>query len=151
MAFEHNGYVDLKEFHNSGRWEEVQDNTDRILERERAQDNHVRILEAEREEEARKRISAKKAARSEPILKWRDIPEEFFKITEVREIEGKWGKSQILTLKRRGKELKVWACDRVGKEVRELLLTRKLPLWLESNGMKKRKSGHYYFDSEVGG
>ena len=67
--------------------------------REEAQDNYVRTLEAEtEEEEARRIIAAKKAARSEPIMKWRDLPEELFKITEVKEFEGKWGKSQILTL-----------------------------------------------------
>ena len=71
-----------------------------------AQDNHVSVLEAESEEEVRKRLAAKKADRSEPILKWKDLLEELFKITEVREIDGKWGKSQILTLERNGKKIK---------------------------------------------
>ncbi|VDH92234.1 Hypothetical predicted protein [Mytilus galloprovincialis] len=49
----------------------------------------------------------------------------------------------------RGKDLKVWACDRARKEVTRLLQRWKLSLWLENNGMKKaKKSGHNYFDFE---
>ncbi|VDH92229.1 Hypothetical predicted protein [Mytilus galloprovincialis] len=141
-------FVGKRELPGSGRCEETQDNHIRLLEQAEAQDNHVRKLEAEtEEEEARRRIAARKAARSEPIIKWKDLSEEFFKITEVKEFEGQWGKSQILTLERRGTDLKVWACDRARKEVTRLLQRRKLPLWLENNGMEKaKKSGHNFFD-----
>ena len=66
-----------------------------------------------REEEVRKRAAAQREARkkehTEEILKWRELPGEVFKITEVQELKGgKYGAIRILILERKGAKIKVW-------------------------------------------
>ena len=152
MTFEHNGFWEM----------EAQDESDR---REANPINHIRVLhkvmEPENEicvEEVRKRAIAQKEARkkerSEDILKWRDLPEEIFKIAEIKELEGgKYGPSRILTLEgveRKGERIKVWACKRMIKEM-DMIPRKGWPrLQLVNDGMKKaKKSGYEYFDFEV--
>lgn len=54
----------------------------------------------------------------EEAIKWKDLPTEvIYKILEVAEVDGKFGKSKILTLKdRQGETSKVWACPTLNKE-----------------------------------
>ena len=51
-------------------------------------------------------------------IKWKDLPTGvIYKILEVMEVDGKYGKCKILTLKgREGETAKVWACPTLNKE-----------------------------------
>ena len=55
---------------------------------------------------------------NQEALKWKDLPTGvIYKILEVGEVDGKFGKSKILTLKDRdGETTRVWACPTLNKE-----------------------------------
>ena len=108
------------------------------------------VLRPGREEEVRKRAEARREGRWEPVLKWRDLPWEIFKVEEVQETKGKYGPSRILTLERKGETVKVWACSRMMQELDDIPQKRWTDLKIANHGMKRgKKSGHEYFDFEV--
>ena len=55
---------------------------------------------------------------NQEYLKWKDLPTGIiYKILEMMEVNGKFGKSKILTLKdRQGEIIRVWACPILNKE-----------------------------------
>ena len=104
----------------------------------------------ESEEEVRKRAEARREGRREPILKWRDLPWEVFKVEGAQDTKGKYGPSRILTLERKGEMVKVWACSRLIEEMDGIPRKRWADLKIVNHGMKRaKKSGHEYFDFEV--
>ena len=113
-------------------------------------DGHLRVLDVNSAKEVGKRLAvqrvAKRKEQTEDILKLRDLPEEMFTVTDVREIVGKWGTSKILTLERIGKKLKVWSRDRMKRKLGTILRRR-----LDNCRMNRaKKGGHYYYDFEAG-
>ena len=55
---------------------------------------------------------------NQETLKWKELPTGvIYKILEVVEVDGKFGRSKILTLKNReGEETRVWACSGLNRE-----------------------------------
>ena len=55
---------------------------------------------------------------NQEAIKWKDLPTGvIYKILEVLEVDGKFGKSKILTLKdREGNTIRAWACPTLSKE-----------------------------------
>ena len=55
---------------------------------------------------------------NQEAIKWKDLPTEIiYKILDMVEVDGKFGKSRILTLKdRQGETTRVWACPTLNKE-----------------------------------
>ena len=84
---------------------------------------------------------------NQEALKWKELQTGvIFKILEVVEVDGKFGKSMILTLKNReGEKIRVWACSGLNRE--------KEPLegaYLRSTGYKvSKKSKQEYFSYDL--
>lgn len=84
---------------------------------------------------------------NQEAIKWKDLPiGMIYKILEVIEVEGKYGKSRILTLKdRQGETARVWACPTLNKE--------KGPLqgaFVRSTGFKlSKKSNQQYLSYDL--
>ena len=55
---------------------------------------------------------------NQEAIKWKDLPTGvIYKILEVLEVDGKYGKSKILTLRNReGETIRAWACPTLNKE-----------------------------------
>ena len=55
---------------------------------------------------------------NQEAIKWKDLPiGKIYKIVEVVEVEGKYGKSKIFNLKNReGETTRVWACHTLNNE-----------------------------------
>ena len=98
----------------------------------------------------RKRAQTQKEARREPVLPWRDLPWEVFKVEGTSDTKGKYGPSRILTLERKGERIKVWACSRLIEEMDGIPRKRWEDLQIVNHGMKRaKKSGCLCFDFEV--
>ena len=79
-------------------------------------------------------------------LKWKDLPTGVvYRILEVVEVDGKFGKSKILTLKNReGHTFRVWACTGLCKEKEALERA-----FVRSTGFKvskKKKQEYFSYD-----
>ena len=104
----------------------------------------------ESEEEVRKRVEARRKGRREPVLPWRDLPWEVFKVEGDYDTKGKYGPSRILMLQRKGERIKVWACSRLIEEMDGIPRKRWEDLKIVNHGMKRaKKSGRACFDFEV--
>ena len=98
----------------------------------------------------RKRAQTQRETRREPVLPWRDLPWEVFKVEEAFDTKGKYGPNRILTLERKGERIKVWACSRLIEEMDDIPRKRWEDLKIVNHGMKKaKKSGRLCFDFEV--
>ena len=84
---------------------------------------------------------------NQEAMKWKELPTGvIFKILEVVEVDGKFDRSRILTLKNReGEKIRVWACSGLNRE--------KEPLkgaYLRSTGYKvSKKSKQEYFSYDL--
>ena len=84
---------------------------------------------------------------SQEALKWKDLPNGvIYKILEVTEVDGKFGKSKILTLKNReGETTKVWACPTPNNEKGSLQ-----GAFVRSTGFKlSKKSNQQYLSYDL--
>lgn len=80
-------------------------------------------------------------------LKWKELPEGvIYKILDVVEVDGKYGKSRILTLKdRQGETVRAWACTGLNKEKETLE-----GAFVRSTGFKvSKKSKQEYFSYDL--
>ena len=84
---------------------------------------------------------------NQEALKWKDLPNGvIYKILEVTEVDGKFGKSKILTLKNReGETTKVWACPTLNNEKGSLQ-----GAFVRSTGFKlSKKSNQQYLSYDL--